>query len=62
MPESWMVNSTRPPLLAVEDAGFEVLNVREIQGKEVPGGFVSPFLRESFSDVNFSLIVLTKKC
>ncbi len=46
---------------AVADAGLNVSNVWEILGGEVPGHFETEFMRERFSSVNFSLILLVQK-
>ena len=48
-------------LNAVVDAGFDISTFLDIPGREVPGGFVSEFLRNDFMDVNFALIVLSRK-
>ena len=46
---------------AISDAGLRVSTVLDVPGREVPGGFVSEFLRENFMDVNFTLILLSRK-
>ncbi len=48
-------------LQAVADVGLDISEVLDIPGKEVPGGFVSPFMRENFDDVNFAFILLAQK-
>ena len=42
-------------------SGLRVSMVLDVAGREVPGGFVSEFLRENFMDVNFTLILLSRK-
>ncbi len=48
-------------LQAVSDTGLDISKVLDIPGKETPGGFINPFMRENFGDVNFALIVLARK-
>ena len=48
-------------LQAVSDTGLEISKLLEIPGKETPGGFINPFMRENFGDVNFAFIVLARK-
>ena len=48
-------------LRAITDSGFQISEVLDIPGREVPGGFVNEFMRENFYDVNFALIVLARK-
>ena len=48
-------------LQAIEDVGLDISKVLDIPGREVPGGFINPFMRENFGDVNFALIVLAQK-
>ncbi len=48
-------------LQAIADTGLDISTVLDIPGREVPGGFINPFMRENFSDVNFGLIVLARK-
>ena len=48
-------------LRAIADADLRVSTVLDVPGREVPGGFVSEFLRENFGDVNFALIALAQK-
>ena len=48
-------------LQAVADVGLDISRVLDIPGREVPGGFINPFMRENFGDVNFGFIVLAQK-
>ena len=48
-------------LHSVADAGFDISTILDIPGREVPGGFASPFLRQNFGDVNFALVVLCQR-
>ena len=48
-------------LQAVADPGLSISTVLDVPGREVPGGFINPFMRENFNDVNFALIVLARK-
>ena len=48
-------------LQAITETGLDISTVLEIPGRDVPGGFVSEFLRENFHDVNFALIVLARE-
>ena len=48
-------------LSAVVDAGFDISDVFDVPGSEVPGGFETEFMRARFSDVNFALVVLSRK-
>ena len=48
-------------LRAVVDTGFDISDIFDVPGSEVPGGFESESMRERFSDVNFALIVLSQK-
>ena len=48
-------------LQAIEDVGLNISEVLDIPGRDIPGGFVSEFLRENFENVNFAFIVLARK-
>ncbi len=48
-------------LQAVADTGLSISAVLDIPGREVPGGFINPFMRENFGDVKFALIVLARE-
>ena len=48
-------------LQAIGDVGLHISTVLTVPGREVPGGFVSEFMRENFNDVNFALIALAQK-
>ena len=48
-------------LSAAVDAGFDISDVLDVPGSEVPRGFETEFMRERFSDVNFALILLSQK-
>ena len=46
---------------AIAATGLCISTLLDVPGREVPGGFVSEFLRENFGDANFALIALAQK-
>ena len=45
----------------MKDAGLDVSEVLDVSAGEIPGGFQTEFMREKFTHVNFSLLVVAQK-
>ena len=48
-------------LRAVAEAGLDLTTVLDIPGSQVPGGFETEFMRNTFGAVNFALIIVARK-
>ena len=42
-------------------AGLDLATVLDIPGSQVPGGFETEFMRNTFGAVNFALIIVARK-